>query len=84
MTNQIDNTVSVIDTKNNTIAATVNGFNGPYGAKVNPEGTKVYVANAGNNTVSAIDAANNAVATTPVAVGSLPVAFGQFIVPPPT
>ena len=55
----------------------------PKGVAVNPNGTKVYVANWNSNTVSVIDTATNTVTET-VNVGYGPTAFGQFISPLPT
>ena len=43
ITNNGGNTVSVIDTSNNTVTATVPVGNGPLGVAVNPAGTRVYV-----------------------------------------
>jgi YVTN family beta-propeller protein len=60
----------VIDTATNTVTATVNVGVGPYGVAVNPDGTKVYVANLMSNNVSVIDTATNTVtATVNVGVG---------------
>ena len=77
----IDNTVSVIDTATNTVIATVPVGIYPIGVAVTPDGTKVYVANAGSDNVSVIDTATNKVTAT-VSVGSYPIAFGQFIEQP--
>jgi YVTN family beta-propeller protein len=79
--NHASNTVSVIDTATNTMAATVAVGSGPKGVAVTPDGTRVYVANYYSYTVSVIDTAADVVTAT-VAVGSGPVAFGQFIGPP--
>jgi YVTN family beta-propeller protein len=64
--NQRDGTVSVIDTASNTVAVTIpiRGDSQPLGVAVTPDGTNVYVANAGNLTVSVIDTASNTVTTT--------------------
>jgi YVTN family beta-propeller protein len=74
VTNQGDNTVSVIDTATNTVTATIPVGSGPSGVAVTPDGTKVYVANAffgfGTN-VSVIDAATNTVIAT-IPAGSAP------------
>jgi YVTN family beta-propeller protein len=43
ITNALDNTVSVIDTKTNTVTATIPIGVGPVGVAVNPDGSKVYV-----------------------------------------
>ena len=71
-----DGIVSVLDTANNTVTATVNVGNEPSGVAVSPDGTKVYVANSGSypsykGTVSVIDTANNTVTAT-VNVGNEP------------
>ena len=71
ITNDGDNTVSVIDTATNTVTATVNVGSGPVGVAVTPDGTKVYVANGGSNNVSVIDTVTNTVTAT-VNVGSIP------------
>ena len=64
-------TVSVIDTATNTLIATVPVGSYPIGVAVNPEETKVYVANRGSSTVSVIDTATNTVtATIPVESGA--------------
>ena len=69
ITNNADNTVSVIDTETNTVTATVNVEGGPIGVAVSPDGTNVYVTNEDSNTVSVIDTATNKVTAT-VKVGS--------------
>jgi YVTN family beta-propeller protein len=64
ITNLNSNTVSVINTGNNTLTATVPVGTEPFGAAVSPDGTKVYVTNTkyGNRgTVSVIDTAINKV-----------------------
>ncbi len=67
ITNYNDDTVSIINTATNTVEATVDVGDRPYGVAVNPAGTKVYVANSGSDTVSVIDTATNKVtATVPV------------------
>ena len=71
ISNQYSNSVSVIDTANNTVVATVPVGNGPLGVAVNPAGTRAYVANAYSNTVSVIDTASNSVIAT-VPVGTYP------------
>jgi YVTN family beta-propeller protein len=64
ITNQGSDTVSVIDTANNTVAVTVPVGSGPYGVAVSPDGTKAYVTNSASNNVSVIDIANNTVTST--------------------
>ena len=51
--------VSVINTANNKVIATIGGFHEPYGVAVSPDGGKVYVTNspasAGNSNISVMD-----------------------------
>jgi YVTN family beta-propeller protein len=73
ITNELFNTVSVIDAATNTVTATIS-----VGVAVTPDGSKAYVANTNSTTV--IDTGTNTVAaTTPV--GNAPTAFGLFIQP---
>ena len=65
------NTVSVINTTNNTVTATIPVGAYPYGVSLSPDGSKVYVANSGSNNVSFINTATNTVIAT-VAVGTNP------------
>jgi YVTN family beta-propeller protein len=80
--NVASNTVSVIDTANDTVSATIYvGTNrGPNGVAVTPDGEKVYVTNAFSNNVSVIDTTKNKVIAT-IPVGLNPNAFGMFIQP---
>ncbi|KKG14163.1 hypothetical protein EO94_15715 [Methanosarcina sp. 2.H.T.1A.3] len=71
ITNNNDNTVSVIDTSTNTVTATVPVGDYPMGVAVNPTGTKVYVANYNDNSISVIDTSTNAVTAT-VSAGNNP------------
>jgi gliding motility-associated-like protein len=71
ITNYTSNTVSVINTDDNTLTATVAVGTNPVGVSVSPDGTKVYVTNNGSNDVSVINTADNTVTAT-VAVGSGP------------
>ncbi len=75
-----NNVTSVIDTATNTVTAKVPVGGPRSGVSFTPDGKKVYVV--GNGTATVIDAATNTVTTTISNVGSIPVAFGQFIVPP--
>jgi YVTN family beta-propeller protein len=64
-------TVSIIDTANNTVTATVDVGSMPAGVAVSLDGTKVYVANRDKDTVSVIDMGTNSVIAT-ISVGSKP------------
>ena len=68
--NYTSNNVSVIDTSNNTVTATVGVGNNPLGISVSPDGTKVYVST--SNNVSVIRTSDNTVTAT-VGVGNNPV-----------
>ncbi|MGB9928856.1 MAG: PKD domain-containing protein [Methanosarcina sp.] len=72
ITNRSDNTVSVIDTKNDTVIATVNVGSEPTGVAINSTGTKVYVVNTGSYNVSVIGTLFNTVEAT-VNVDSVPI-----------
>jgi YVTN family beta-propeller protein len=70
------NTVSVINTSNNTAVATISVGTRPWGAAVNQAGSVAYVTNAGSNSVSVISTSTNAVvATIPVGANPFGVAF---------
>src|SRR5258708_7952942 len=75
VTNSSANTVSVINTTNNSLVATILGFHSPNGAAMTPDGTSVYVANseAVPGTVSVINTATNTITAT-ILSGSVPVA----------
>jgi YVTN family beta-propeller protein len=65
--------VSVIDTATNTTLGSPIAVGAqPWGVAVSPNGSRVYVSNAGSNTVSVINTATNAVIAT-IAVGGYPV-----------
>jgi YVTN family beta-propeller protein len=75
ITNDVDRTVSVIDTDTNRVITTVDVGIGPSGVAISPDGKKVYVANGGDNTVSVVDTATNTVtATVGVGIGPCGVA----------
>jgi YVTN family beta-propeller protein len=65
-------TVSVIDTSNHTVTATIAVGPNPIGVAVHPTGTSVYVTNYGGASVAVIDTGTNTV-TTSVPVGANPV-----------
>ena len=64
--NRYSNTVSVIDTADNTIVATVNdpSFDEPYAVAVSPNGMEAWVVNNYSGTVSIIDTSTNTVTGT--------------------
>src|ERR1700686_4539865 len=68
--------VSVIDTSNNTVVATVPVGSNPYGVAITPNGNYAYVTIFGGTYVSVIDTSNNTVvATVPVGPGPAGVAI---------
>ena len=69
--NQSANSMSVIDTANNSVVATVPVGTGPRGVAVNALGTRVYVANLTSNDVSVINAVTNTVISA-IPVGTSP------------
>ncbi|MCK5785872.1 MAG: YncE family protein [Candidatus Sabulitectum sp.] len=71
VSNQLDNTISVIRTSDNTVVATVSVGSGPHGVCSVPSGEYVYVANRNNDTVSVIRTSDNTVVAT-VNVGTNP------------
>ena|SRR5438132_2685827 len=71
ISNENDNDVSVIDTSDNTVVATVGVGSLPFGVAVKPDGTRAYVTNNGSSSVSVIDTSTNTVVAT-VGVGSAP------------
>jgi len=70
ITNEGSNTVSVIDTATNSVAATVNVGNYPYGVAISPDGNMVYVTDYAiangvyGLSVSVIDTSRNSVIAT--------------------
>jgi YVTN family beta-propeller protein len=71
MPNTSDGTVSVIDTSDNTVVATIPVGTSPIGVAAHPDGTFVYVTNEADDTVSVIDTATLTVVTT-IPVGEFP------------
>src|SRR3989338_3703956 len=69
----VPGTVSVINTADNTVTATVPVGSGPFGVAAHPAVSFVYITNFGDDTVSVIDTSNNAVTSV-----ELPVGFGPF------
>jgi YVTN family beta-propeller protein len=64
VTNQLDNTASVIDGRTRKIVATVRVGVSPAQMAVAPDLKSVYIANTGSDTVSVLDTADNTVART--------------------
>jgi YVTN family beta-propeller protein len=64
VTNQLDNTASVIDGDTHKIVATVRVGVSPAEMAVSPDRKSVYVANTGSDTVSVLNTADNTVAKT--------------------
>ncbi len=77
ITNRESGNVSVIDTVNNTVTATVPVKSHPFGIAVSPDGTKVYVANNGDDNVSVIDTATKNITST-VPIGIDPAGYFPF------
>lgn len=71
VTNNSDNTVSVIDTASNMVTATVPVGTSPFGVAVSPNGKQTYVVNRIGSSVSVIDTATNTVVAF-IPVGYLP------------
>jgi YVTN family beta-propeller protein len=66
------NSVSVVNTANNTVSATISVPASPSGVAVTPDGNYVYVACQGANSVVVISTATNTIVST-IAVGTTPV-----------
>jgi YVTN family beta-propeller protein len=83
VTNQLDDTLSVINARTNQVTATVAAGVAPEGVAVTPDGSRVYIADSGSAEVSVLDTANNKiVATVPVGKSPTGVALspdGQFL-----
>ena len=71
-------TVSVINTADNTLIATITVGTSPYGVAFSPDGTKVYVTNLSGDTVSVINTTTNNVDAT-ITVGTEP--YGVAVSP---
>jgi len=71
VTSAANDVVSVIDTKTNTVVASVGSDDSPGGLAFTPDGTRVYVANYNTNDVSVIDTSSNTVVAR-IAVGISP------------
>jgi len=72
VTNQSDDTISVIDTATNTVATTIDpAGNGPFEIAMTPNGNFAYVTNGVGATVSVIDLSTNLITDT-IIVGASP------------
>lgn len=71
VTDPFDDLVSVIDTSDNSVIATITSNSWPHGVAVSPDGSRVYVANSIGNTLAVINAHTNQIITT-IGVGSEP------------
>jgi YVTN family beta-propeller protein len=78
VTNNSDNTVSVIRTSDSTVTATIGVGQGPWGVDITNSGDNVYVVNNSDSTVSVIRTSDNTVTVT-INVGNSPVGLGKFI-----
>jgi YVTN family beta-propeller protein len=85
VTDQLDNTLPVIDGGSYKVIATVPVGTSPAGVVVSPDGKQAYVANTGDSTVSVLNNGTNTVATTAaLPAGSSPMGLvlspnGQFL-----
>ncbi|MGB2692944.1 MAG: IPTL-CTERM sorting domain-containing protein, partial [Thermodesulfobacteriota bacterium] len=77
-----DDTVSVIETSNNSVIATIPVGDGPQGIAITPDDQFIYVVNAIDTFVSVIRTSDNTVVDE-IEVGVGSIALGTFIVPPP-
>src|SRR5439155_2477337 len=64
VTNQLDNTLSVIDGSNYKVVATVPVGTSPAGVAVSPDGRYAYIAEGGDDAVSVFDIGTRTIATT--------------------
>lgn len=71
VTNYGNSTVSVINTTNHALVATIPVGSGPFGIAVSLDGSRVYVTNRIDNTISVINTSTNTVIAT-IPVGSFP------------
>lgn len=61
VSDEAQNTVSVISTATNTVTNTIKGFSGPTGIAINVTGSTVWVGNMGSTTVSVVDPATDTI-----------------------
>lgn len=91
VTNSFTTTVSVIDIATNTVVATINGFNGPSGFAITPDGNFAYVNNYGagsssgmGTTVNVVDLNMNVIVGSAITVDQAPASLaitpdGKFV-----
>ena len=71
-------TVTIIDLATNTVTGIIDGFDGPLGFAITPDGTRAYVNNYGTGngtTVRVVDLNTNAIVGPPLTVGQAPAAM---------
>ena len=73
ITNIVGNSVSVIDTADNTVVTTIPVAGNPYGVATSSDGKRVYIGNYGTGKLSTIDAVNNTIIGSAVPVGTRPI-----------
>jgi autotransporter-associated beta strand protein/YVTN family beta-propeller protein len=76
VTNGASGSVSVINTANDTVVATIVVGNAPAGVVFSPDGTRAYVTNSNDGNVSVIDTATNTVVGAPIPAGNNPFFLG--------
>ncbi|MCF5025593.1 YncE family protein [Pseudomonas lurida] len=64
VTNQIGNSISVINTANHVVVRTITGLNAPEWLAIHPDGSKLYVADTGTRTILVISTTTYAVVAT--------------------
>jgi YVTN family beta-propeller protein len=91
VTNSNSTTITIINTANNTVMGTIDGFDGPSGMVIAPNCRRAYVNNYGagsqsglTNTVRVVDLNTNTIIGQPIVVGQAPAALamspnGQFV-----
>ncbi|EKQ51891.1 MULTISPECIES: YncE family protein [unclassified Clostridium] len=75
VTNNEDNSVSVIDAKNYNVISTITVGKGPHGFRISKDSKFAYVANMGEDTISVVDIGNNK-EVKKIKVGNIPVTTG--------
>jgi YVTN family beta-propeller protein len=75
ITQEISNSVAVVDTRQNIVVQTISVGSSPFGIAISPDGAFAYVTNLNDSTVSVIDIIHNTVVNT-IFTGSTPWAVG--------